>query len=294
MFLNSGMNYLPRTLFVALLAIGSLFFYLELLGLMGIKTSPATWAALAAVWLGICFSGYGWRGRLLLATCRVRRTALEEEAWMEPILRDLRLSSDLPITVELLILEEPESQAFALGHHTIVLSRGLIEALNKEEIQAVLAHEYGHLKDKDTQLATAYCLAGYPLRLLYRFFRGLIIAGRWRLSRWLLIALAAVMAFYSQGRVLLAVFGTFIVSFPLVQRGIEVLWCYFSRCCEFRQDAFAQSLGYGMALKAALLKIGGSGSDSVVSRYFELGSTHPMLYRRVRRLEWLDGLRPTC
>lgn len=283
------MNYLPRTVFVASLAIGSLVFYLGLLGLVGINVPAPTTAVLAVLWLGICFSGYWWRGRLLLATYRVRRTILEEDAWLDPILRELHLSSNLQIAAELLILEEPGLQAFALGHHTIVLSRGLIQELNQQEIRAVLAHEHGHLKDKDTQLGTAYFLAVYPVWLLQRFFTMLL--GQ-RLFRWLLIVIAVVMAFYPKGRVLLAVFGIFIVSFPLVQRGMEVLWCYFSRRCEFRQDAFAQSLGLGMALKSALLKIDALGSDTLVSRLFELGKTHPMLYRRIRRLEWLDGLRP--
>lgn len=295
MFRNSGMNYLLRTVFVASLAIGVMTFYLELLYLMGIRVSFPIVLALAVIWLGICFTGYRWRGPLLLATYRVRKTILEEDEWLHPILHGLSLRSNLPMVPELLILEEPRLEAFALGHNIIVLSRGLIVQLNEAEIQAVLAHEYGHLKDRDTQLGTAYSLAGYPVRLLHRLFR-MILKGRRRLLwKFLLIVVvvAAVMALYPKGGVLLVVFGIFIVSFPLVQRGMEVLWCYFSRRSEFRQDAFAQSLGCGKALKSALLKIDALGSDVLVSRLFELGETHPMLYRRVRRLEWLDGLRPS-
>jgi Zn-dependent protease with chaperone function/predicted RNA-binding Zn-ribbon protein involved in translation (DUF1610 family) len=54
----------------------------------------------------------------------------------------------IPALPELYISPEPVMNAFAMGmkRTTIVLTRGLVEAMNPQEILAVMAHELGHVK----------------------------------------------------------------------------------------------------------------------------------------------------
>ena len=49
---------------------------------------------------------------------------------------------------ELYLWQNPFPNAFAIGmdRHTIVLTSGLVELLNEQELQAVIAHELGHIK----------------------------------------------------------------------------------------------------------------------------------------------------
>ena len=49
--------------------------------------------------------------------------------------------------------------AFALGRNTIVVTRGIMSALSDEEIKGVLAHEFAHIVNKDTQIAMLVTVA---------------------------------------------------------------------------------------------------------------------------------------
>ncbi len=60
---------------------------------------------------------------------------------------------------------------------------------------------------------------------------------------------------------------------------------------EYVQDAFAQSLGHGAALRSALLKLLADQPTEDVSKWSELRHTHPVIYERIRRLEMLEGWR---
>lgn len=73
------------------------------------------------------------------------------------------------------ILEDGAPQAFTYGHHPsnarIVLSQGLIDLLEPEEVQAVVAHEIGHAKHWDMLVMTITYIV--PL-ILYYIYRTLI------------------------------------------------------------------------------------------------------------------------
>ena len=59
---------------------------------------------------------------------------------------------------ELYILEDKSPNAFATGRSpkksAIVITRGLLEIMNKEELEGVLAHELAHIQNRDTLLMT--------------------------------------------------------------------------------------------------------------------------------------------
>lgn len=61
-------------------------------------------------------------------------------------------------TPRLWVVEDPSMNAFACGagdRNAIVVTRGLLERLDRDELQGVLAHETAHIKNGDTQLMTA-------------------------------------------------------------------------------------------------------------------------------------------
>ena len=71
-----------------------------------------------------------------------------------------------------------------------------------------------------------------------------------------------------------------------------MLWRWNSRLTEYRQDGFAQQLGYGDGLKDALLKIIRSLPPQEVNVFTVLARhQHPVIYNRIRRLEKLARLR---
>ena len=56
------------------------------------------------------------------------------------------------------IVDDPDPNAFATGteplHAHIAVTRGLLELCNREELQAVIGHELGHVKNLDVRLMT--------------------------------------------------------------------------------------------------------------------------------------------
>src|SRR5947208_16015910 len=56
------------------------------------------------------------------------------------------------------IVDDPDPNAFATGtdplHAHVAVTRGLLELCNREELQAVVGHELGHVKNLDVRLMT--------------------------------------------------------------------------------------------------------------------------------------------
>lgn len=283
-------------LFISVFAIAGVFILIRVAKFAGKEIDWLTEMIIYTVWLVSCFTAYRWLPKLFLSTMRVRKTILEEEEWIHPLMHELNLRTGIEPLPEIFILEEAEIDAFALGQNMIVLSRGLLVNLKEQEIKAVLAHEYGHLKSRDTIDPVAFTMASKPGLLLFRIARILFgIPSSFNKRKWsmyLILLLLAAGIFVYPGVVLFMLFlFIFMKLFPFIQQFLTVVYCIFCRDQEFRQDAFAHSLGCGVHLKSALLKIDALNSESLVARVSQFGLKHPMTYKRIRRIEWMEGLR---
>ena len=73
------------------------------------------------------------------------------------LLENLCISRGVPMP-KLQIIESPALNAFASGvsekNYAITLTRGLIEALDRQELEAVIAHELTHIRNRDVRLLT--------------------------------------------------------------------------------------------------------------------------------------------
>ncbi|MGO4682475.1 zinc metalloprotease HtpX [Hyphomicrobium sp. 2TAF46] len=80
------------------------------------------------------------------------------------IVRDLAQNAGLPMP-RVYIMNNPQPNAFATGrspsHAAVCASTGLLEALDRDEIAGVLAHELAHIKNRDTlTMAVAATIGG--------------------------------------------------------------------------------------------------------------------------------------
>ena len=108
--------------------------------------------ALSLVWWGIAFFAH--QGIIAGATgSRELDRRSEPRVWN--LLENLCISRGITMP-KLRIIETPARNAFASGirekHYAITVTRGLVDALDDAELEAVLAHELTHIQNRDVQL----------------------------------------------------------------------------------------------------------------------------------------------
>lgn len=106
----------------------------------------------AAVWFAIAWASHQ---ALINMSTGARPVTRSEAPDIYNTLENLCISRGLP-TPKLQIIDSPALNAFASGisdrNYTITLTRGIIDALDKSELEAVMAHELTHIRNKDVRL----------------------------------------------------------------------------------------------------------------------------------------------
>ena len=107
---------------------------------------------------------------------------------LDNVVDEMAIASGLP-KPKAYVVPDPDPNAFATGrdpaHASIAVTRGLLDALNREELQAVVAHEMSHVRNYDSRLMTVVAaLVGAIVLLADWAARGMQFGGRGRrLSR---------------------------------------------------------------------------------------------------------------
>ncbi len=97
------------------------------------------------------------------------------------IVENLAITAGLP-KPKVYIINDPAPNAFATGrnkeHSAIAVTTGLLQIMDKNELEGVLAHELSHIGNKDILVSTvAVVLAGFISILSHIFLRGRLFAG---------------------------------------------------------------------------------------------------------------------
>ena len=213
-----------------------------------------------------------------------------EELWLLQTVQRLARSARLPRMPEVAIWESPEVNAFATGpsksNALVAVSTGLMGSMDRDEAEAVLAHEISHIANGD--MVTMTLIQG----IINAFVMFFAKAAAWAIANALrsqdeehpslMISWLIEMALY----VIFGILGSLVVN-------------WFSRQREFRADAGAAKLSgadkmvralrrlkntpdipeAGVSKSLASLKISGKGS------FASLFSTHPSLDERIGRLQ---------
>lgn len=104
------------------------------------------------------FLSYYNSDKLVLSLNGARKATREENAQLYHILEGLCIAAGLSKVPELYILDDNAMNAFATGrnpeHSVICVTKGLMERLDKNELEGVLAHELSHIRNYDILLQT--------------------------------------------------------------------------------------------------------------------------------------------
>lgn len=286
-----------RTALIVLIALvfagglGWLFGYLIGVGISGLVVA----LAIAAV---MSFFSYHSGDRLVLRAARARPVSHEEEPRLHNIVESMAIASGLPKPA-VYVIPERAMNAFATGrdpeHSSIAVTQGLLEAMNRVELEGVIAHEMSHIKDRDILLGTVVATLVGSVVLIAEF-----------MLRWFWWGGAKARdSDQKAGFAILAAAGLVLaIITPLIA---QVIRLSVSRRREYLADAQGAMLTrYPPGLASALRKIGGDATPMRVANnatahlwlkqpsrtpgeanhWFEnLFSTHPPIQERIRILE---------
>jgi len=122
------------------------------------------------LWFAIIFSilmsfgSYWYSDKLVLALSRAKPIEKEDAPELYRIVENISITAGLPMP-KVYIIEEQAPNAFATGrdakHAVVAVTRGLLERLERVELEGVIAHELSHIGNRDMLVATiAAVLAG--------------------------------------------------------------------------------------------------------------------------------------
>src|ERR1019366_741351 len=108
---------------------------------------------LALVFAGVMNLGtYFFSDKIALATSGARPIAREESPRLYQIVERLAAKANIPVP-KIYMIPTDSPNAFATGrnpsHASVAVTRGILEICDDEEIEGVLAHELGHVKNRD-------------------------------------------------------------------------------------------------------------------------------------------------
>jgi heat shock protein HtpX len=140
------------------------------------------------IWI---FIAYRFHQSMIDAVTGAREVSRNEEPRLYNLLENLCISRGIT-TPTLRIADDAALNAFATGlnekQYSITVTRGLIEALNDQELEAVLGHELTHIRNGDVRMmVVAMVIAGvlgFFGELVFRiFFQNMLWGGGRRSSR---------------------------------------------------------------------------------------------------------------
>lgn len=100
---------------------------------------------------------YFFSDKLVLTTTRARPASKEEFFDFYTVTENLSIAAGLPMP-KLYVIDDPSPNAFATGrdysHGVVCATTGLLERLDRAEIEGVVAHELSHIKNYDMLVMT--------------------------------------------------------------------------------------------------------------------------------------------
>jgi heat shock protein HtpX len=116
--------------------------------------AAAILAAASIVWSGISLA-FG--DRMVLSMADAKPIDKADAPQLFNVVEEMSIAAGVPMP-KVMVMEVDALNAFATGTSTsnsaIVVTRGLLKTLNREELQGVIGHEMGHIANLDTRYMT--------------------------------------------------------------------------------------------------------------------------------------------
>lgn len=254
-------------------------------GMLGGRTGVMVAFALAII---MNVGSYWYSDKIVLQMYHARELGPDEAPFLHRIVDELAINAGIP-TPRICVVPEQAPNAFATGrdpqHAVVAVTDGIIRLLSPEELRGVIAHEIGHIVNRDILIQTIAGVMASAIVTLANIFQFSAIFGNNREG-----------GGNAVGALMLALLAP--MAAGLIQMSI-------SRSREYLADETGARLcGQPLALAGALYKLGASsgqipmnyGNPSTAEMFIvtplfgrdggiaKLFSTHPPLEERIERL----------
>jgi heat shock protein HtpX len=256
------------------------------------------------VWAVLSLIGYFQGDSILLSMSRAKKISRDDHPRLYNVVEEMKIASGLEKMPDIYIIDDPALNAFATGRDpnraSVAITSGLLQKLNRDELQGVIGHEISHIKNRDV-LLMAMC----------SILLGTIVLLAWYGSRFLIFGGTGSRRSSSSGGgggaqlIILVVALILMILAPIMA---QLIYFAISRKREYLADASsALYTRYPEGLASALEKLGTStgqlksANKATAPMYIvnpfrkkdmqasDLSSTHPPISERIRILRAMAG-----
>ncbi|MGH2673631.1 MAG: M48 family metalloprotease [Actinomycetota bacterium] len=265
-------------------------------------SGPAGLVVASVIALVMAVGSYRFGDRVVLASARAKEVTPQEQPRLHNIVEGLSIAAGIP-KPRVYLVPEAALNAFATGrdpeHASIAVTEGLLQSLNRVELEGVVGHELAHVVDRDILVGTVVATLAGAVILLSEFFTRSWWWGGFRGRRG---------GDRGGGGAEAIIFAIGLVLLVLAPIFAQVIRFSVSRQREYLADAQGALLTrYPPGLASALRKIGAASAIPMhsannatahlwlnqpsrvqgegVGTLERLFSTHPPIQDRIRRLE---------
>jgi heat shock protein HtpX len=241
---------------------------------------------------------------LVLAVSQAREVDETQAPKLMNVVRELSIAANVPMP-KVYVIDDSAPNAFATGrdpaHASVAITSGLLEKLDREELQGVIGHELSHVRNFDIRFSLIVAVMVGVIAILADFFLRFTFWGGAR-SRGNREGGGGAQAIIFIVAIILAILA------PLISRFIQLA---VSRQREYLADASSVELTrnpYGLERALAkisadqeVLEVANRGTQHLYftnpikkfeERSSSLMSTHPAIIDRINRLRQLTGEPP--
>lgn len=124
---------------------------------------------------------YWWSDKLVVAMTGAKPVKREEYFDLWNVVENLSITAGLPMP-KVYVVDDPSPNAFATGrdseHAVVAVTTGLLQILDRSELEGVIAHELSHVGNRDMLVSTvAVVLAGFVAIVADIFLRSMMWGG---------------------------------------------------------------------------------------------------------------------
>jgi len=136
-----------------------------------------------AVILSVIMSlaSYWFSDKIVIATTGARPLPEKEAPEVHNIIENLAITAGLP-KPRVYIVNSPQPNAFATGrnaeHAVVAVTTGILQLMNRAELEGVLAHEMSHIGNRDMLVSTVVVVLVGVIQLLSDIFLRSMLWGR--------------------------------------------------------------------------------------------------------------------